>query len=312
MNQDNPTTRIVVTQDLDLFPDQLERLKTLGEVKVYNDLAEDYDAWLDRVQGFDVICSGKFGLKQKIYELEDVFISLPFVGTGWIDTTQTAANNVVISNSPGCNKDAVSEWIIMMLLAVLRRLPRYMNALDLPKGVIPLPDKGASQVSVAILGAGDIGLRTGEICEALDMNVCYFRRGDDLHQAVKDSDVVINTLSLNPTTKGLLNEEFFSWFKPGAYFVSVTSSGIYDIDALTAALDTDKLAGAAIDCGSIQVGDTSDPYYQRLAKQPKVIATPHIAYNTERTSRVGNDMMIDNIAAYLNGKPINLVGATDV
>lgn len=129
--------KIVVTQELDLFPDQLERLHTLGEVKIYHDLAPSYDAWLDRVKDFDVICTGKFGLKQKIYELKDVFISLPFVGTGWIDTQRTTTNNVTISRSPGCNKDAVSEWIIMTLLVLLRRLPHYMNALDLPKGVMP-------------------------------------------------------------------------------------------------------------------------------------------------------------------------------
>lgn len=47
--------------------------------------------------------------------------------------------------------------------------------------------------------------------------------------------------------------------------------------------------------------------YRRLAKHPKVMATPHIAYNTERTSRVSNDMMIDNVEAYLKGAPINIV-----
>lgn len=305
-------SKIIVTQELDLFPDQLERIHTLGEVTVYHDLAENYDAWLERVQGFDVICTGKFGLKQKIYDLKDVFISLPFVGTGWIDTQKTTANNVIISRSPGCNKDAVSEWIIMMMLALLRRLPHYMNVLDLPKGVMPPRDKGASHASVAILGAGHIGARVGKLCEALDMEVCYFRRGDDLRQAAKDADVVVNTLSLNPATERLLNTDFFSWLKSEAYFVSVTSSDIFDADALIAALDAGKLAGAAIDCGSIQVGDSDDPYYRRLAKHPKIIATPHIAYNTERTSRVSNDMMIDNVEAYLKGTPINVVGANDV
>ena len=304
-------SKIIVTQELDLFPDQLERLHTLGQVTVYNVLAESYDAWMDRAQGFDVICTGKFGLKQKIYELKDVFVSLPFVGTGWIDTHRTTANNVTISRSPGCNKDAVSEWVIMVLLALLRRLPHYMNVLDLPKGAMPSRDKGASHSSVTILGAGHIGIRVGKICEALDMNVHYFRRGDELQQAVKDADVVVNTLSLNPTTKGLLNKDFFSWLKPEAYFVSVTSSEIFDADALIAALDTNKLAGAAIDCGSIQVGDSYDPYYRRLARHPKIITTPHIAYNTERTSRVSNDMMIDNVEAYLKGTPINVVGAGD-
>lgn len=164
---------------------------------------------------------------------------------------------------------------------------------------------------MTILGAGHIGMRVGKLCEALDMDVRYFRRGDDLQQAVKDTDVAVNTLSLNPTTEGLLNKDFFSWLKQEAYFVSVTSSEILDVDALITALDANKLAGAAIDCGSIQVGDSYDLYYQRLAKHPKIIATPHIAYNTERTSRVSNDMMIDNVEAYLKGTPINVVGASD-
>ena len=303
--------KIIVTQDLDLLPDQVERIESLGDVKIYNDLAEDYDAWLQRVQGYDIICTGKFGLKQKLYDLKDVFISLPFVGTGWIDVQKTTANNVIISRSPGCNKDAVAEWVIMMLLALLRRLPYYMNALDLPKGAMPPRDKGASHASVTILGAGHIGMQVGKICEALDMDVRYFHRGDDLLQVVKDADVIVNALSLNATTEGLLGKDFFAWLTPKAYFVSVTSDEIFDVDALIAALDADRLAGAAIDCGSIQVGDSYDPYYQRLAKHPKVIATPHIAYNTERTSRVSNDMMIDNVEAYLQGRSINVLELAD-
>ena len=297
--------KIVVTQNLDLLPDQVARLQKLGDVTIYNEFAKDYDAWIKRVEGFDIICTGKFGFKQKIYKLKNVFVSLPFVGTGWIDTAKTAANNVIISRCPGC----ISEWIVMMLLACLRRLPYYLNALELPKGVMPVSDRGASHAVVAILGAGNIGSRVGKICRALDMDVRYFRRGDDLQAIVGNADVVVDTLSLNPTTTGLLDAAFFSWLKPEAYFISVTGGEIYDTEALIRALDSNKLAGAALDAGGIQVGDSYDLYYQRLAKHPKILATPHIAFNTERTSRVSNDMMIDNVEAYLSGRPIHLVEA---
>lgn len=309
MNAKKP--KIVVTQDLDLFPDQVNRLNELGEVKIYNDLAKDYDAWLKRIEGFDVICTGRFGFKQKIYELKDVFVSLPFVGTGGIDTDKTNARNVTITRSPGCNKDAVSEWVVMMLLACLRRLPHYMNVLDLPKGQMPPRDKGASHSSVSILGAGNVGSRVGKICKSLDMEVHYFHRGDNLEEIVENADVVVDALSLNPTTRGLLNKNFFSWLKPDAYFISVTGGEIFDTDALIAALDANKLAGAALDAGGVQTGDSYDPYYQRLARHPKIIATPHIAAWTKRTSRVSNDMMIDNVEAWLKDKPINVIGASD-
>jgi phosphoglycerate dehydrogenase-like enzyme len=56
------------------------------------------------------------------------------------------------------------------------------------------------------------------------------------------------------------------------------------------------------------VGDTYDPYFVRLSKHPKILATPHIAFNTVVSSCVGVGTMIDNIEAWQKGDPINLVG----
>ena len=72
-------------------------------------------------------------------------------------------------------------------------------------------------------------------------------------------------------------------------------------------LDEGHLAGAASDCGSIQVGDTKDPLYLKLLNHSKVLVTPHVAYNTEMTNKIGGDIMIDNVEAWVKGKPQNLV-----
>ena len=298
--------KIVVTQNHDLYPDQIERLKSLGEVKLYDDLAKTPEEWLERVRGFEIICSGKFGLKQKIYELKDVFISLPFVDIGWVDKEKLKERNSTVSYSPGCNRVAVSEWIIGMMINLLRELPKYIGVKSLPKHTLPEKTVGLAKKKVTILGPGNIGSRVGKICESLEMEVTYFKKRDSLLKSIKDADVVINTLSNNPTTQGLLDKNFFDAFKNGAYFISVTSSQIYDVDGLISALEK-SIAGAAIDAGQIQVGDTSDPFYQRLLKNTKVLVTPHIAYNSETTARLANDMMIDNIEAYLAGKPTNLL-----
>ena len=124
---------------------------------------------------------------------------------------------------------------------------------------------------------------------------------------MEDKDVIINCLGSNPTTKGLLDKDFFNSLKKGSYFITVTGKGIYDIDALITALDNGILTGAATDAANIQTGDVNNEFYQKLLNHPKILVTPHIAYCAESTARNCNDMMIDNIEAWLKGKPINIV-----
>ncbi len=73
------------------------------------------------------------------------------------------------------------------------------------------------------------------------------------------------------------------------------------------ALDKKILSKVAIDAGGIQVGDINDEYYKKLLNHSKVLVTPHIAYNTDVTDEISNKMMIDNIEAWLNKKPINIL-----
>lgn len=77
--------KIVVTQSMGLYPDQVERLGKLGRVVFYNDKPATAEEWLKRCKGADIICTRKFGLKDKIYELSDVFVSLPFVGVDFLN-----------------------------------------------------------------------------------------------------------------------------------------------------------------------------------------------------------------------------------
>ena len=298
--------KIVVPLDLDLFPDQIERLKKLGNVTFHKDWSKTPEEWFERVKDAEIICGGKFGLKEKYQDLENVFISLPFVGVGFFDKEILQKKNIVVSKSPGCNKVAVSEWIIGMIFNLLRRFPFYINNTTLDSGLPPI-ENSLKDKNITILGKGHIGSRVGKICEALEMNVSYFKRGDDLLETVKNTDVIVDTLSSNPTTEGLLNEKFFLSLKKGSYFLTVTGRKIYDTDAIIKALDQDILVGAAMDSGGIKVGDIKDAYYQKLLKHPKILATPHIAYNTWNTKRVANDIMIDNVEAWLNKKPSNLI-----
>jgi glycerate dehydrogenase len=297
--------KIVVTQPMYFLPHHKEHLNKLGEVTYYDEMAESPDEWLARCQGYDIICTSIFGIRDRWQELHDVFVSLPFVGVGFFDSAKLKANNVTVSNSPGCNRHAVTEWIIGMMIMMGRKLDTFLNTKELPPDS-NTPTFGFADKNVTILGRGNIGGRVGTICEALEMNVTYFRRGDDLRTQVKNADVIIDTLSTNPGTTKLLNQQFFSWLKDGAMFITIAIDTV-DIPAMIEALDNGKLAYAAHDAINIQVYDTSDPNYQLLAAHPKAYATPHIAFNTDVTRRIANDMMIDHVEAWIQGKPKNLI-----
>jgi phosphoglycerate dehydrogenase-like enzyme len=293
--------KIVVAQPLGLSPSQRERLQSLGEVTFHDEMPSSSEDWLERVKDADIICTGKFGFKVKAYELKDAFVSVPFVAIDWIDQYKLKENNVFVKNCPGCNKEPVSEWIIAMILNLMRQFPKYINTQEPVKGN-PALGLSVAGKTVLICGAGNIGSRVGKICEALGAEVSYFKRGDNLIEKAKMADVIVDTLASNKDTHQIYNREFFQSLKKGAYFITVTGDKLWDADAIVEALDKDILAGVATDVGNIQVGTIDSPLYQRFASHPKVYATPHIAYDSDRCDLICNNMMIDNIENWINEK----------
>ncbi len=299
--------KIVLPENFDLTDTQIERLKKLGDVKFYYDLPKNSDEWLKRVEDADIICTGKFGLKEKIHELKNKFLSLPFVGIGWIDKNLIKNNNLIISYCPGCNKEAVAEWIIGMTINLTRELPKLMNAKEITREEALRPKFSLYEKSIVILGKGDVGSMAGKILEGFGSKISYFDKADNLGVKTKNADIIINALSSNPTTKGLLGEEFFNKLKKGSYFITVTSNDIYDADALIMAIDQGVITGAASDAAGIIAGNTKDPYYQKLINHPRILVTPHIASHTDVTNQIRNNMMIDNVASFLKGRLVNLI-----
>ena len=299
--------KIVVTNPMGFSAAQRSRLADLGDVTFYDDHPASPDEWLKRGRGFDAICSWMFGLREKYSQLKNVFISVPFVGVGsFADTAVLKAKNITLCNSPGSNRHAASEWIIYMILTIMRQLDSYVNTSKKLTFPLPQSSRGLAGKTITILGKGNVGKRVGAVCEALDMRVTYLRRGDTIRKMVKDADIVVDVLSANPTTKHLLNKTFFTSLKRDAVFLSITVDSIVDINAMIWALDKGGLSFVAHDVMNARPADTTDALYTKLRKHPKIFATPHIAFHSDVTNQVGNDMMIDNLEAWLHGRPINV------
>lgn len=301
--------KIVVTNKQGFTPEQEARLNSLGDVTYFDTIPESGEEYLKRIEGADIICSGTAGLQDAYDQLKDVYVTVGFVSVAFVDAEVMRKNGVLISNAPGANRHAVSEWVIWMMITMLRKLDTALNRKETYRanGDLPKLEESLADKKLTILGVGNVGKQVGRIAEAFDMEVSYYKRGDGLHESVKDADIIVDTLSSNASTQNLLDKNFFQSLKKDSYFISVTRAEVADQEAMLEALDDGILAGVATDCGGVLVGDTEDPLYQKMLAHPKVYATPHIAYSATKSFKLGNDIMLDNVEAFINGKPQNVV-----
>jgi glycerate dehydrogenase len=299
--------KIVIAGIKSLNDDQINRINRLGEIIYHKDIPSNKEEKFSKLKDADVICGETDFIMDVIYDLKDKLISLPFVGVGFLDLDKLTKNNVKIANSPGCNKLAVSEWIISMMLILSRKLRKYMNIKKVDESDFMESMSGLAGKKVTILAKGNIGSKVGDICNSLEMEVDYFTRGDNLLEKVKNADFIVNTLSRNKETENFLDKAFFSSLKNNVYFISITDTNIFNIDAFRDALSSNKIAGAAIDPAGESIFNTDNDFYREFISNEKVIVTPHIAFHNDMTLKTANDIMIDNVEAWVNNSPINIV-----
>lgn len=300
--------KIVIIRDIKLYDDQLDRIKKLGDVSCPDKIPDSSEEWLEQCKGADIICSGKMGLNSdKLYELKNVFITVPFVGVEFLKKDRLLENNISVSTSPGGNTEVVTEWIIGLLLIYFRKLPGLIRTINTNRSEVLETTISLYDKNITILGAGRIGKNLEKVCKSLGMKVRIFNRDDNLIESVKNADIIANCLSSNPSSEKLLDNSFFNSLKKGSFFISSSNSKTYDIEALKNAIDRGILIGTADDAAGSQVGDVNEKDYQLLLNHPKILVTPHIAWNSDAEQRKSCDIMIDNIEAWLKKEPINLV-----
>lgn len=295
--------KITLIGSFTLNDQQIRRLQKLGDV---TEIPEPSSAeqWIQRVQGADVICSDGSYLLENLDKLKNVFVTYPYIELGMFDSKKLQENGVTVANTQGSNRDSIVEWVMFMVLSLFRRTPNYIRIIEDPpfERTESLRDK-----KVLVIGKGNIGSQVGVLCAAFGMHVDYFMRGDDLRAKSADADMVINCLSVNSTTKNLLNEEFFMNLKHGAYFVSFVRHYTYDINGLLISLDGNILAGAAIDCDPEPLFDTTNAFYKKCLTNDKILVTPHIAAITETARANAMETLVQNVEAFAKGVPQNIL-----
>lgn len=253
-----------------------------------------------------------------------------------IDAPILQREGLQATTNSGANAPQTAEHILTMLLALGHNLPDFFSRqnnhrwmTDKATKYKPAELKGST---IGIVGYGSIGRQVARLVRGFGATVLATKReakapkdtgyipegsGDPegdlftrlyppqaLKSMFKECDFVVITVPLTAETKGMIGTEELAALKPSAYLVDVSRGGIVNHDALIAALNENRLAGAALDVFDEEPLPTDHPLWD----MPNVILTPHIAGFSAQYSQRANALFIENLQRYLAGEPLlNLI-----
>jgi len=235
------------------------------------------------------------------------------VGVDNIDLEAAKAHGVTVVNAPMSTSLAVAELTLGLMLALAREIPRadagMKNGDWLKKQLKGIELNGKT---LGILGMGRIGSEVAKRASIFGMHILGYdplipmdeirqrsAKPVELDELYAHSDYISLHLPLTDETRSMLDEQAFGRMKRGVRVICAARGGVIDEVALLSALESDQVAGAALD-----VFATEPPGATELIKHPNVIATPHVGAQTaEAQSRAAEDIANEVLAA-LNDEPL--------
>ena len=234
------------------------------------------------------------------------------VGVNTIDLDAAQARGIPVCNLPGTNARAVAEQTLALMLATLRRLPRFDAGMRQGVWSDPLLRDGLAELggrTVGLVGYGAVPRILAPILAAMGCRLLYTTRAPKsealgewraLPELLAGADIVSLHLPLTTETANLIDATALARMKPGAVLINTARGGLVDQAALTEALRTGRLAGAGLD-----VFETEPPdFTTRLLRQPNVVLSPHVAWLTTGTFDRSFTLAAENCRRLAAGEPL--------
>lgn len=231
-----------------------------------------------------------------------------------LSVDELGSGKVLLTNGQKMSAPAIGEHAVAMALSLARGLVRYGKSM--PDGAWSPDWAGAGGIysvsgkTMLVVGLGGIGSAAAKRAKALGMRVIatrnssrqgpsyvdYVGLSDELGDLVAKADIIVNSLPLTSTTRGLFDADLFTKVKSGAYFINVGRGGTVVTDALVDALESGHLAGAGLDVTDPEPLPADHPLWQMTS----VIITPHVSW-AGYDIRYRNMLLRENIRRYLAG-----------
>lgn len=296
----------------------LDRLAPFGEVIVYPDRPTD-EQKLERVRDAQVIINSRGAVTWRGDDLRTLdklrLIVVCAIGTDSIDLQTATEMGVAVSNQPGRTAGVVAEHIFGLMFAVAKRAA--YQTIELKAGRWTRRENVLLQgKTLGIVGTGNIGSELARLAGAIGMEVVAwtFHPSDErarrlgvryveLDELLATADVVSLNVALTEQTRGMIGERRLGLMKPGAFLVNGGRGALIKPDALVRALHSGHLGGAGLDVFDTEPLPADDP----ILSCEQVVLTPHMADQTPEGMALLNEGAVDNVIAFLEGRPRNIV-----
>jgi phosphoglycerate dehydrogenase-like enzyme len=229
------------------------------------------------------------------------------------------ARGLTITNARGVFSGPIAEYVLMMILAVGRRLPQLLE-LQRERTWQPLQGTEMRDITVGIVGLGSIGRAVAALASSFGCRVIATRRQggadttaqpdveivggpDALVGLLGRSDFIVLAAPLTPETEDLIDAAALASVKPGAWLINVARGRLVDERALLRALREGPLGGAILDTFREEPLPATSPFYDL----PNVIVTPHTAWSSGRVLDRSVELFCDNLVRYAAGDPLENV-----
>lgn len=242
------------------------------------------------------------------------YVSTRSIGLDHIDLAGAAELGITVGNA-SYPPDGVADFTVLLLLMALRDAPGVLARVDRQDFRLPRSrPRELRDLTVGVVGAGRIGRAVVDRLRGFGGRVLVCdpgRGGLPLDELLAESDVVSLHVPLLPETRHLLGPAQFERMRPGALVVNTSRGGVVDTAALVDALESGRLAGAALDVVEGETGVFSfdrgadpvdDPLLARLLELPNVIVTPHVAFATAGALRATVRATLEQCAAFERGR----------
>lgn len=320
--------KIVVLDGYTLNPGDLnwKGLEQYGTCTIHDRVDHAPASVIAAIGDAEVIFTNKTPLPKAVLEKVPNVKYIGVLATGYnvVDVAAASARGIAVTNIPTYGTTAVGQFAIAMLLEMCHHVWDHSEAVKQGKWTscpdfcfwnYPLIELAGK--TMGIIGYGRIGQATARIAEALGMNVlvhdeyvnpaletatCKYVSLDELFAR---SDAISLHCPLFDSTKGIINKNSIAKMKTGVMIINTSRGPLVVEEDLAEALNSGKVAGAAVDVVSKEPISMDNP----LLKAKNCIVTPHIAWAPkESRSRLMNTA-VENLGAFLKGSPVNLVKA---
>ena len=299
-----------------------DELGKFGELTVYDRTkAEDVVA---RIGDAEVVYTNKTPITRETLDAcpNVKFISVLATGYNVIDVDAARERGIPVTNIPTYGTDAVSQFAIALLLEMCHHVGEHSEAVkngewtnneDWTFWKHPLIELAGK--TMGIIGFGRIGQGTGRIAQALGMKVVAYDahkrpelvtdtcRYVELDELFSESDFISLHCPLFKETEGIINKDNIAKMKDGVKIINTSRGPLIVEEDLKNALNSGKVSGAGVDVVSTEPIKADNP----LLQAKNIYITPHIAWAPKESRQRLMDIAVDNLRAYAEGSPINMV-----